>query len=141
MKSFVVFILIGAVAFGQGFNYTQVLRRELDEVPMHSLDLPPFVIPLGAPQYPSELRGTGIVGRIGVMASVTKEGNVHWVVATNRNDCHFKEPVLRAIKDWRFSTPLQNANAVAAFVRFTVVVSEDGQLEVIFDPRKAEPHH
>ena len=139
MKIIAAFLLVCTVSLGRSFTGTYGLGNDLGEVRAESLDIVPFVFPLEALRYPDELRGSGIIGRIGVIASVTKEGTVHWAIATHGNDDRFRVVVQYAVSKWRFSVPRQNSKAVAAYVNFTVVVSESRAVEIIF-PSKKEPN-
>lgn len=143
MRSIALFLLTLLPAFAkaptlQPFIDTYVRRHDLNEVKMIELDSLPTVVPVTGIEYPVELRGTGVVGRVGVMASIKEDGSVHWVIATFGNDVRFRDPVLRAVRGWRYSIPLKDKKPVASYVRFRVVLSEKGQVKVTLE-RKEPP--
>ena len=106
------------------FYCTIVLPTEPGKVHQEELDCVPFAFPQRQIEYPSELRGSGIVGRIGILVWIADDGSLKNYCVTGGNEIRFMKQVSSGIKALHFSIPMKGGKPVLARVSYTIVISE-----------------
>lgn len=82
-----------------------------------------------APDYPPEMKASGIVGRVVLSIVVNAAGKVENPVVVESNGPAFNQPAIKAVLAWRFEPARQNGKPVPMTV----------QIPVVFAPRGLRP--
>jgi TonB family protein len=89
-----------------------------------ALDAPLTVTHSARIVYPDELSGSGLIARLSGAIFVNADGTVDHAHVISSNTDRFNQAANSALKQWRFSVPKKNGQAVKALVSFTWAISE-----------------
>jgi protein TonB len=86
------------------------LRLAADDTVYTKVDVNPVPVKTPPPQYPSEMRRSGVSGVVAVTIIVDETGLVSSCVVAKSSHPDFEEPALAAVKKWKFK-PAQKDGA------------------------------
>lgn len=87
----------------------------------HEITTPPRLLHRVEPEYPAEAAREGRHGRVFVEILVNERGEVERARVLQSEDRAFDEAALAAIRQWRYSPPLDHGKPVKAYRTATLV--------------------
>jgi protein TonB len=99
----------------------------LDSIPdvAAKFDVPPRPLKAKPPVYPAHLRKEGISGAVIIALVLDQDGKVIAAEATKATHEEFREPALKAVRDWTFSPAQVAGKAVRARVNIPLNFSAE----------------
>lgn len=87
---------------------------------------PPVPVRTVAPEYPRELKDSGVAGIVTVKVTIDEQGNVSEVEVVKSSNEGFDRFATAALKKWKFKPGKQDGNPVAMQVTIPVKFVVDG---------------
>jgi TonB family protein len=100
--------------------------------------IPPAVVSQVAPEYPAEMRRSGIKGAVLVEFVVDVHGGVQNPVVVNSNGPEFEDPAIEAVSRWKFKAATVGGRPVNTHLRVPIVFQMPGQADYGEDSYKIE---
>lgn len=75
-------------------------------------DVRPIPVKTPPPEYPQQLRRSGVAGMVAVRVEVDESGNVTECSVTKSSQSEFEGPAIAAIRNWKFRPASKGGTAV-----------------------------
>ncbi|MBA4136992.1 MAG: hypothetical protein C0518_06720 [Opitutus sp.] len=119
--------LICCAAFACLALATSTAAQSVDSVPdvVAKFDVPPRPLKTKPPAYPPKLRAEGISGVVVVVLVIDESGRVIAAEASKASNEGFRDPAVKAVRDWTFEPAQVASKPVRARVSIPLQFSLD----------------
>ena len=143
---FAAIFLLALSAAGQSSNTATIDLSRQDKSTLHPYE---FRISSGVaqrlllhrvePDYPDELKGSGLSGEVSVRLVINKQGKTLGVIPYSDVDPRISKPVVEAVRKWRFKPYLLNGKPVEVETTLSVPFNFGAQTKVPSPIQSASP--